>query len=120
MRPVSSARIVQRRAAIQNACRCSVEQNRCTEPPVVRGLKARPHHRHCATSAASMSDATQPIFLSFTIEVLYQRCSKPSIYRPSRFEETPRLTLSVCETGPLFDGTMRRLYQGGSGSGRGS
>ena len=27
-RPVSIARIVQRRAAIQNACRCPVEQNR--------------------------------------------------------------------------------------------
>ena len=27
-RPVSTARIVQRRAAIQNACRCPVEQNR--------------------------------------------------------------------------------------------
>ena len=44
-RPTSTARIVQRRAAPQNACRCPVEQNFWAEPPVVRGVKTRWHQR---------------------------------------------------------------------------
>ena len=44
-RPVSIARIVQRRAASQNALWCPLVQNRWAEPPVARGLKDRPHQR---------------------------------------------------------------------------
>ena len=44
-RPVSIARIVQRRAAFQNAFRCSVEQNLCADPPVVRAVNVRLHQR---------------------------------------------------------------------------
>ena len=36
-RPTSIARIVQRRAAIQNCCLCPVQQNFCVDPPVIRG-----------------------------------------------------------------------------------
>src|SRR5205823_1586132 len=52
-RPVSIARIVQRRAAVQNDLRCAREQNLCADPPVLRGLKARSHQRQCAVSASS-------------------------------------------------------------------
>jgi len=51
-RPVSIARIVQRRAAVQNAFRCAVEQNRWDEPPVVRGVKGLPHQRQCGFEPA--------------------------------------------------------------------
>jgi hypothetical protein len=44
-RPASIARIVHRRAATQNAWRCPVEQNRCAEPPVFRGVNGRRHQR---------------------------------------------------------------------------
>jgi hypothetical protein len=50
-RPASIARIVQRRAAIQNCCRCPEQQNFCADPPVDRGLKVRPHHRQQTSTA---------------------------------------------------------------------
>jgi len=46
--PASIARIVQRRAAIQNCCRCPVQQNFCVDPPVARGVNVRAHHRQQA------------------------------------------------------------------------
>jgi hypothetical protein len=55
-RPVSIARIVQRLAAVQNAFRCSVEQNFCADPPVARGVKRRPHQRQQGLSAAAEAD----------------------------------------------------------------
>ena len=39
------ARIVQRRAAIQNCCRCPVQQNFWLDPPVVRRANVRSHQR---------------------------------------------------------------------------
>ena len=45
------ARIVQRRAAIQNCCLCPVQQNLCVDPPVARGVKVRSHHRQRAFEA---------------------------------------------------------------------
>jgi hypothetical protein len=45
VRPASIARIVQRRAAIQNRCRCAVQQNFCADPPVARGVNVRAHHK---------------------------------------------------------------------------
>src|ERR1700722_4878618 len=50
-RPASTARIVQRRAAIQNAWRCPVEQNFCADPPVCRGVNGRPHQTQLAAVA---------------------------------------------------------------------
>jgi hypothetical protein len=50
-RPVSIARIVQRRAAIQKAWRCPGEQKRCADPPVRRGVNGRPHQTHLAAAA---------------------------------------------------------------------
>ena len=50
-RPTSIALIVQRRAAIQNCCLCPVQQNFRADPPVDRGLKARPHHKQQASNA---------------------------------------------------------------------
>jgi hypothetical protein len=47
-RPASIARMVQRRAAIQNSCLCPEQQNFCVDPPDDRGLKARPHQRQQA------------------------------------------------------------------------
>jgi hypothetical protein len=44
-RPQWIARIVQRRAAIQNSWRCPVQQNFWTDPSVARGVNVRPHHR---------------------------------------------------------------------------
>ena len=44
-RPASIARMVQRRAAIQNSCLCPEQQNFCVDPPVVRGQNVRSHHR---------------------------------------------------------------------------
>lgn len=65
-RPVSIARVVQRRAAIQNAWRCPVEQKRCADPPVRRRVNGRPHQTHVAalprsglTSALGMNPAAQ-------------------------------------------------------------
>jgi hypothetical protein len=43
-RPASIASIAQRRAAIQNCCRCPVQQNFWVDPPVVRGVNVRPDH----------------------------------------------------------------------------
>lgn len=46
------ARIVQRRAAIQNCCRCPVQQNLCADPPVARGVKCPSHQRQRACKMA--------------------------------------------------------------------
>ena len=43
------ARMVQRRAAVQNAFLCSVEQNFWADPPVIRVVNSRPHQRQWAT-----------------------------------------------------------------------
>jgi hypothetical protein len=76
-RPASSALIVQRRAAIQNSCRCPVEQNFWADPPVARGLKARPHQRQeaCKTgfescSRAEVADPISP-FAAFGIPEVF-------------------------------------------------
>src|SRR5437868_1704509 len=44
--PLPTAVTTQRRAAAQNAFRCLGVQNLCGDPPVGRGVKAAPHHRH--------------------------------------------------------------------------
>src|SRR5437762_11614789 len=71
MRPVSIARIVQRRAAVQNALRCARQQNLCADPPVLRGLNARSHQRQCAVSARSGTTRTSATRTGSTITVLY-------------------------------------------------
>ena len=48
-RKTGFVRIVQRRAAIQNCCLCSVQQNFCDDHPVVRCVKVRRHQRQQAT-----------------------------------------------------------------------
>ena len=74
---VSIARIVQRRAAVQNAFRCSVEQNFWADPPVTRAVNARPHQTqralsgHCKVEtgiAAVWSSRTGPLRASRDVE----------------------------------------------------
>jgi hypothetical protein len=65
-RPTSIARIVQRRAAIQNCCRCPVQQNLWVDPPVIRGENVRSHHRQHVFQATdcgvgSQIAATDPV-----------------------------------------------------------
>ena len=57
------ARIVQRRAAIQNAWRCSVDQNFCADPPVRRGVNGLPHQMQLAPGARdAVVSGTTPEF----------------------------------------------------------
>ena len=56
-RPASIARIVQRRAASQNACRCPAEQNFCADPPVPRGVNGWPHQMQLACSLIRLPHA---------------------------------------------------------------
>src|SRR5437763_11667363 len=70
-RPVSIARIVQRRAAVQNALRCARQQNLCADPPVLRSLKARSHQRQCAVSARSETTRTSATCVEGIITELY-------------------------------------------------
>jgi hypothetical protein len=56
-KPASIARIAQRRAAIQNCCLCPVQQNFRADPPVERGVKARPHQGQQAGFRSSPSAA---------------------------------------------------------------
>jgi hypothetical protein len=69
-RPASIALIVQRRAAIQNCCLCPVQQNFWLDPPVVRSVKVRSHHRQHASEvgfcAGSSAVRTRPL-LEFTV-----------------------------------------------------
>ena len=64
------ALIVQRRAAIQNCCLCPVQQNFWLDPPVVRSVKVRSHHRQHASEvgfcAGSSAVRTRPL-LEFTV-----------------------------------------------------
>ena len=71
MRPVSIARTVQRRAAVQNALRCARRQNLCADPPVLRGLKARSHQRQCAVSASSETTRRSATSVDSIITALY-------------------------------------------------
>src|ERR1700751_2842131 len=66
-RPASIARIVQRRAAIQNCCLCPVQQNFWVDPPVARAVNVRAHHRQQAIkrncdvgSGAAITDPLLP------------------------------------------------------------
>ena len=75
-RPASIARIVQRRAAIQNCCRCPEQQNFCADPPVDRGLKVRPHHRQqtstavgCGARSSAVAHPPLPFVLVRTSEI---------------------------------------------------
>jgi hypothetical protein len=52
------ARIVQRRAAIQNCWRCPVQQNFCADPPVIRGVNIRSHHRQNPSIAGSRAGSS--------------------------------------------------------------
>ena len=60
-RPASIARMVHRRAAIQNCCLCPEQQNFWVEPPVERGVNARPHHRQRASQAGFRSSSSAAI-----------------------------------------------------------
>ena len=60
-RPASIARIVQRRAAIQNCCLCREQQNFWVDPPDDRGSKARPHHRQRASQAGFGSSSSAAV-----------------------------------------------------------
>jgi hypothetical protein len=57
-RPASIARIVQRRAAIQNCCLCPVQQNFWVDPPVERDAKGRSHHRQHPSIAGSRAGSS--------------------------------------------------------------
>ena len=76
-RPASIARIVQRRAAIQNCCLCPEQQNFWVDPPVNRGLKARPHHRQqkstagdCDAGSSGVADPPPPFAVVRTSEIV--------------------------------------------------
>jgi hypothetical protein len=103
-RPVSIARMVQRRAAVQNALRCARQQNLWAEPPVVRRLKARPHQRQwtCSAdcvaefrmSAGCLSSATPSRASAevgvIEIEARSELISIAAFYKISRIERSPR------------------------------
>jgi len=50
--PVPSAVAIQRRPAASSARRQTALQKRCIWPPVVRGMKARPHHKQLQSAIA--------------------------------------------------------------------
>jgi hypothetical protein len=75
VRPASIALIVQRRAAIQNCCRCPVQQNLRADPPVVRGVNLPLHQRQRSArahfqigSSAAVADLLTPFAALATFE----------------------------------------------------